>query len=86
MIMELSQTMRNGKGGWWKRFCGFRESKKKEKEPKNRMDEILRLTDLDEKSEFIFTDSDGNVILPNGRKTMEIMHPGYKEHLKEEGF
>jgi hypothetical protein len=78
--------MKNGKGGRWKRFCGFRESKKKGKEPSNRMDEILSLTNSDEESEFIFTDSDGNVIVPNGSKMMEIMHPGYKEHLKEEGF
>ena len=78
--------MKNGKEGWWKRFCGFQKSKKKGKEPSNRMDEISSLTDPDEKSEYIFTDSDVNVIVPNGRKTMEIMHPGYKEHLKEEGF
>lgn len=50
------------------------------------MDEILSLTNSDEEFEYIFTDSDGNVIMPNGRKTMEIMHPDYKEHLKEEGF
>lgn len=50
------------------------------------MEEIQSVTDSDEKSEFIFTDSDGNVIVPNGSKTMEIMHPGYKEHLKEKGF
>ena len=78
--------MKNGKEGWWKRFCRFRKSKKKGKEPSNRMNEISRLTDSGEKSEFIFTDSDGNVIVPNGRKTMEIMHPDYKEHLKEESF
>ena len=78
--------MRNGKGKGWKRFCGFQESKKKGKEPSNRMDEISNLTDSEEKSEYIFTDSDGNVIVPNGRKTMELMHPGYKEYLKEEGF
>lgn len=78
--------MGNGKGRWWKKFYGFRESKKKGKEPSDRMDEISGLTDSDEKSEFIFTDSDGNVIVPNGRKTMETMHPDYKEHLKEEGF
>lgn len=70
--------MKNGKEGWWKRFCGFRESKKNRKESSNRMDEILSSTDSDEESEFIFTDSDGNVIVPNGRKTMEIMHPDYR--------
>ena len=78
--------MKNGKEGWRKRFCGFQKFKKKGKEPSNRMDEISSLTDSDEESEYIFTDSDGNVIVPNGRKTMEIMHLGYKEHLKEEGF
>ena len=51
------------------------------------MDEILSLSGADEESEFIFTDSDGNVIVPNDRKAMEIMHPDYREHLKEqEGF
>ena len=55
--------MKNGKEGWWKRFCGFRKSKKKGKEPSNRMDEISSLTDSEEKSEYIFTDSDGNVIV-----------------------
>ncbi len=50
------------------------------------MEEIQSVTDSDEESELIFIDPDGNVIVPNGRKTMEIMHPGYKEHLKEEGF
>ena len=42
--------MKNGKEGWWKRFCGFRKSKKKGKEPSNRMDEISSLTDSEEKS------------------------------------
>ena len=78
--------MKNGKEGWWKRFCGFQESKKKGKEPSDRMEEVQSVTNSDEESEFIFTDSDGNVIVPNGRKTMEIMHLGYREHLKEEGF
>ena len=78
--------MKRGKGRWRKRFCRFQKSKKKGKEPSNRMDEISNLTDSEEKSEYIFTDSDGNVIVPNGRKTMEIMHLGYREHLKEEGF
>lgn len=57
-----------------------------EEEPSDQMEEIQSVTDSDEESEFIFTDSDSNVIVPNVRKTMEIMHPGYKEHLKEEGF
>ena len=78
--------MRNGKGGWWKRFCKFWESINKREEPSDRMEEIQSLFVSDEESEFIFTDPDGNVIVPNGRKTMEIMHPGYKEHLKEESF
>ncbi len=78
--------MRNGKGRWWKRFCKFRESKKKGKKLSNRMDEMQSRADSDEESEFIFRDSDGNVIALNGIETMEIMHPGYKEHLKEEGF
>lgn len=78
--------MRNGKGRWWKRFCRFQESKKKGKEPSNRMEEVQSVTDPDEESELIFTDADGNVIVPYVRKTMEIMHPDYKEHLKEQGF
>ena len=78
--------MKNGKEGWWKRFCGFWKSKKKGKEPSDRMEEVQSVTNSDEESEFIFTDSDGNVIVPNGRKTMEIMHPDYREHLKEESF
>ena len=78
--------MRNGKGGWWKRFCKFWESINKREEASDQMEEIQSVTDSDEESELIFTDPDGNVIVPNGRKTMEIMHPDYKEHLKEQGF
>lgn len=78
--------MRNGKGGWWKRVCKFWEFINKREEPSDQMEEIQSVTDSDEESELIFTDPDGNVIVPNGRKTMEIMHPGYKEHLKEKGF
>ena len=78
--------MRNGKGGWWKRFCKFGESINKREEPLDQMEEIKSVTDSDEESELIFTDPDGNVIVPNGRKTMEIMHPDYREHLKEESF
>ena len=54
--------MRNG--GWWKKFCGFRESINKREEPSVWMEEVQSVTD-----------SDGNVIVPNSRKTMEIMHP-----------
>jgi len=78
--------MKNRKEGWWKRFFGFRKSKKNRKEPSDRMDGILSSTDSAEESEYVFKDLDGNVIVPNGSKMMEIMHPGYKEHLKEEGF
>ena len=78
--------MKRGKGRWWKRFCRFWESQKKGKDQSNQTAAIQSRTDLDEESEFIFMDSGGNVIVPNGRKTMEIMHLGYKEHLKEEGF
>ena len=78
--------MRNEKGGWWKRFCKFWESINKREEPSDQMEEIQSVTDSDEESELIFIDPDGNVIVPNGRKMMEIMHPGYKEHLKEEVF
>ena len=78
--------MGNDKGRWWKRFCGFLRFKKKRRESSNQMDEILSPNDPDEGSEFIFRDLDGNVIVPNGSKMMEIMHPGYKEHLKEEDF
>ena len=78
--------MRNEKGGWWKRFCKFWESINKREEPSDQMEEIQSVTDSDEESELIFIDPDGNVIVPNGRKTMEIMHLGYREHLKEEGF
>ena len=78
--------MRNEKGGWWKRFCKFWESINKREEPSDQMEEIQSVTDSDEESELIFIDPDGNVIVPNGRKTMEIMHLGSKEHLKEEGF
>lgn len=78
--------MKRGKGRWWKRFCRFWESQKKGKDQSNQTAAIQSRTDLDEESEFIFMDSGGNVIVPNVRKTMEIMHLGYKEHLKEEGF
>lgn len=71
---------------WRKRFFRFRESGKKREELSNQIDGIQSLTDSYEESEFIFTDSDGNVIVSNGRKTMEIIHSGYKEHLKEESF
>ena len=54
--------MRNGKRGWWKRFCKFWESINKREDPSDRMEEVQSVTD-----------SDGNVIVPNGRKTMEII-------------
>lgn len=78
--------MRSGKGRWRKRFCRFRESQRKRKELSNQTDEIQSQTDSEEESEFIFIDSDGNIIMQHGSRTAEIMHPGYKEHLKEEGF
>lgn len=74
--------MRNGKRGWWKRFCKFWESINKREDPSDWMEEVQSVTDSDEESEYIFTDSDGNVIVPNGRKTMEIIHPDYREHIK----
>ena len=43
-----------------------------------RMDEIQRLAESDKESEFIFTDSDGNVIVPDGNETLEFMHPNHK--------
>lgn len=55
--------MRNEKEGWWKRFCKFWESINKREEPSDWMEEIQGVTDSDEESEFIFTDSDGNVIM-----------------------
>lgn len=67
------QFMKNGKGGWRKRFCKLWESINKREEPSDQMEEIQSVTDSDEESELIFTDPDGNVIVPNGRKTMEIM-------------
>ena len=35
-----------------------------------RMDEIQTLAESDKASEFIFTDSDGNVIVPDGNETL----------------
>ncbi len=78
--------MKRGKGRWWKRFCRFWESQKKGKEQSNQTVAIQSRTDLDEESEFIFMDSDGNIIKHHGGRTAEVMHPGYKEHLKEEDF
>ena len=48
------QFMRNGKGGWWKKFCKFWESINKREEPSDQMEEIQSVTDSDEESEFIF--------------------------------
>lgn len=78
--------MRRVKGRRRKRFCKFWESKKKRKETLNRTDEVQSQTDPDEESELIFRDSDGNIIKQHGSRIAEIVHPGYKEHLKEEGF
>ena len=50
----------------------------KKMEQLKRMDEIQTLAKSDKASEFIFTDSDGNVIVPNGNETLEFMHPNYK--------
>ena len=52
--------------------------KKKKMEQLKRMDEIQTLAESDKASEFIFTDSDGNVIVPDGNETLEFMHPNYK--------
>ena len=70
--------MGKGKRRWWKKISGFRKSKKKKMEQLKRMDEIQRLAESDKESEFIFTDSDGNVIVPDGNETLEFMHPNYK--------
>lgn len=78
--------MKIGKGRWWKRFCRFWESKKKRKEQSNQTAAIQSRTDLEEESEFIFMDLDGNIIKHHGSRTEEVMHPGNKEHLKEEDF
>lgn len=78
--------MKIGKGRWWKRFCRFRESKKKRKKQSNQTVAIQSRTDLEEESEFMFMDSDGNIIKHHGSRTAEVMHSGYKEHLKEEDF
>ena len=48
------QFMRNGKGGWWKKFCKFWESINKREEPSDWIEEIQSVTDSDEESEFIF--------------------------------
>lgn len=70
--------MGKGKRRWWKKISGFRKSKKKKMEQLKRMDEIQRLAESDKESEFIFTDSDGNVIVPDGNETLEFMHPNHK--------
>ena len=43
-----------------------------------RMDEIQTLAESDKASEFIFTDSDGNVIEPNSGETKVFIHQNYK--------
>lgn len=70
--------MGKGKRWWWKKISGFRKSKKKKMEQLKRMDEIQRLAESDKESEFIFSDSDGNVIVPDGNETLEFMHPNHK--------
>lgn len=70
--------MGKGKRRWWRKISGFRKSKKKKMEQLKRMDEIQRLAESDKKSEFIFIDSDGNVIVPDGNETLEFMHPNHK--------
>ena len=42
------------------------------------MDEITGLDESDKKSDFIFTDSDGNVIEPNSGETKVFIHQNYK--------
>ena len=54
------------------------ETQKEKMEQLKRMDEIQRLAESDKESEFIFTDSDGNVIVPDGSETLEFMNPNYK--------
>lgn len=70
--------MGKGKRRWWKKFSGFRKPQKKKMEQLKRMDEIQRFAESDKESEFIFTDSDGNVIVPDGNETLEFMHPNHK--------
>ena len=70
--------MGKGKRRWWKKISVFRKSKKKKMEQLKRMDEIQRLAESDKESEFIFTDSDGNVIVPDGNETLEFMHLNHK--------
>ena len=66
------------KEGGGKKISGFMKPKKKKMEQLKRMDEIQRLAESDKASEFIFTDSDGNVIVPDGNETLEFMHLNYK--------
>ena len=70
--------MGKGKRRWWEKFSGFMKPKKKKMEQLKRMDEIQRLAESDKASEFIFTDSDGNVIVPDGNETLEFMHLNHK--------
>ena len=70
--------MGKGKRRWWEKFPDLGNPKKKKTEQLKRMDEIQRLAESDKESEFIFTDSDGNVIVPDGSETLEFMNPNYK--------
>ena len=57
------------------------ETQKEKMEQLKRMDEIQTLAESDKASEFIFTDSDGNVIVPDGNETLSesctIMYCNY---------
>ena len=70
--------MGKGKRRWWEKFSGFMKPKKKKMEQLKRMDEIQRLAESDKESEFIFTDSDGNVIELNSGETKIFIHQNYK--------
>ena len=70
--------MGKGKRRWWEKFSGFMKPKKKKMEQLKRMDEIQTLAESDKASEFIFTDSDGNVIEPNSGETKVFIHQNYK--------
>ena len=70
--------MGKGKRRWWKKISVFRKPKKKKMEQLKRMDEIQRLAESDKESEFIFTDSDGNVIESNSGETKVFIHQNYK--------
>ncbi len=72
--------MGKGKRRWWEKFSGFMQPKKQKMEQLKQMDEIQRLAESDKESEFIFTDSDGNVIVPDDNETLEFMHPNHNAY------